>query len=121
MRRRTAVAALTTVVLALAGCGGSPAKPSSNAPAASGAGSEQGVAGSVPATQNATASGGASAASPAQNDPGGGQNGNPNGRATVPAEARAVDTSKPTRVVGNGTAASCTSEAVVSAVGAGGI
>jgi hypothetical protein len=47
--------------------------------------------------------------------------GNPNGRAAVPAEARAVDTSHPTRVVGTGTAASCTSEAVVAAVAAGGI
>jgi len=47
--------------------------------------------------------------------------GNPNGRAAVPAEARAVDTSRPTRVIGNGTPASCTSEAVVAAVAAGGI
>ncbi|MFI5489542.1 hypothetical protein [Micromonospora echinaurantiaca] len=47
--------------------------------------------------------------------------GNPKGRAGVPAEARAVDTSKPTRRIGTGTAASCTSEAVVKAVAAGGI
>ncbi|MFF5201031.1 hypothetical protein ACFY3B_15665 [Micromonospora parva] len=47
--------------------------------------------------------------------------GNPNGKATVPAEARAVDTSKPTRTVGTGTAASCTSAAVVKAVAAGGV
>ncbi|MEV0721835.1 hypothetical protein AB0I37_03525 [Micromonospora purpureochromogenes] len=47
--------------------------------------------------------------------------GNPNGRATVPAEARAVDTSRPARKVGTGTPASCTSEAVVRAVAAGGI
>ncbi|KAB1930699.1 hypothetical protein F8271_27570 [Micromonospora sp. ALFpr18c] len=47
--------------------------------------------------------------------------GNPNGKATVPAEARAVDTSKPTRTVGTGTPASCTSAAVVKAVAAGGI
>ncbi|MFC4996415.1 hypothetical protein ACFPIJ_01085 [Dactylosporangium cerinum] len=112
MRRRTAAAALMTVVLALAGCGGSPDKTASSAPAASGAGSAQGVAPSVPATQNASSS--AAAAPPANN-------GNPGGRATVPAEARAVDTSKPTRVVGNGTPGSCTSEAVVSAVAAGGI
>jgi hypothetical protein len=117
MRRRTAAAALTTVVLVLAGCGGSPGKTastSSSAAAAGGAGSTQGVAPSVPATQNATASSGAAAAAAADN-------GNPSGRATVPAEARAVDTSKPTRVVGNGTPGSCTSEAVVSAVAAGGI
>ncbi|WP_433653519.1 hypothetical protein ACQP2C_14010 [Micromonospora zamorensis] len=47
--------------------------------------------------------------------------GNPNGRASVPAEARAVDTSKPTRTVGTGTPASCTSAAVVKAVAAGGV
>lgn len=39
----------------------------------------------------------------------------------VPAEARAVDTSHPTRWVGDGTAASCTSAAVVKAVAAGGV
>ncbi|MGI5524929.1 hypothetical protein ACQEUX_28900 [Micromonospora sp. CA-259024] len=47
--------------------------------------------------------------------------GNPNGRATVPAEARAVSTSKPTRTIGTGTPASCTSAAVVKAVAAGGV
>ncbi|WP_376787315.1 hypothetical protein [Micromonospora halotolerans] len=47
--------------------------------------------------------------------------GNPDGHATVPAEARAVDTSRPTRTVGTGTPASCTSAAVVKAVAAGGI
>jgi hypothetical protein len=47
--------------------------------------------------------------------------GNPDGTAAVPTEARAVDTSNPTRVIGNGTPASCTSAAVVSAVALGGI
>src|SRR4051812_9075504 len=47
--------------------------------------------------------------------------GNPNGHAAVPAAARAVDTSHPTRVIGKGTPGSCTSRAVVSAVAAGGI
>ncbi|MFC7276360.1 hypothetical protein ACFQS1_20395 [Paractinoplanes rhizophilus] len=47
--------------------------------------------------------------------------GNPNGHAAVPSTARPVDTSKPTRKIGNGTAASCTSAAVVKAVAAGGI
>ena len=46
--------------------------------------------------------------------------GNPNGGAAVPAEAQAVDTSNPDRVIGNGTPASCTSAAVVSAVAQGG-
>jgi hypothetical protein len=49
------------------------------------------------------------------------QPGNPDGVAVVPAEARAVDTSHPTRVIGNGTPESCTSAAVVNAVALGGI
>jgi hypothetical protein len=47
--------------------------------------------------------------------------GNPDGKAQVPAEAKAVDTSRPTRVIGKGTPSSCTSDAVVKAVAAGGI
>ncbi len=47
--------------------------------------------------------------------------GNPDGVAPIPAEAAEVDTSRPDRVVGNGTAASCTSAAVVAAVAAGGV
>ncbi|HEX5496380.1 MAG TPA: hypothetical protein VFX70_17595 [Mycobacteriales bacterium] len=47
--------------------------------------------------------------------------GNPDGHAAVPAGAAAVDTSHPTRVIGDGTPASCTSAAVVAAVAAGGI
>ncbi len=39
----------------------------------------------------------------------------------MPAEARAVDTRHPTRVIGRGTPASCTTAAVVAAVAAGGI
>jgi hypothetical protein len=40
---------------------------------------------------------------------------------SVPAEAQAVDTTAPDRVVGNGTLESCTSEAFVAAVAAGGV
>src|SRR5580692_7880202 len=47
--------------------------------------------------------------------------GNPNGHCTIPAAAQAVDVSHPTTVVGTGTAASCTGDAVVAAVHAGGI
>jgi hypothetical protein len=47
--------------------------------------------------------------------------GNPHGHAYVPKAARRVDTSHPNRVVGHGTAASCTSAAVVRAVAKGGI
>ncbi len=47
--------------------------------------------------------------------------GNPGGGASVPVEARAVNTSRPNQVIGNGTAASCTSAAVVAAVAKGGV
>ena len=47
--------------------------------------------------------------------------GNASGKAAVPAAARAVDTSRPDRTIGDGTPASCTSAAVVKAVAAGGI
>jgi hypothetical protein len=47
--------------------------------------------------------------------------GNPSGRCDVPAEARAEDVSSPRTVVGTGTPASCTSDAFVAAVAAGGV
>jgi hypothetical protein len=47
--------------------------------------------------------------------------GNPNGHAFVSRAARAVNTSHPNHVIGNGTPASCTSAAVVRAVAKGGV
>jgi hypothetical protein len=47
--------------------------------------------------------------------------GNPDGRCPIPADAVAEDASKPTTVVGTGTPASCTADAFVAAVAAGGI
>lgn len=47
--------------------------------------------------------------------------GNPNGHFPVPPAGRAVDTSHPDHVIGNGRPASCTSAAVVRAVAAGGV
>lgn len=47
--------------------------------------------------------------------------GNPDGGAPIPAEAQAVDTSSPDRIIGNGSPASCTSAAVVDAVALGGV
>jgi hypothetical protein len=58
------------------------------------------------------------AAAPAQQRP---LAGNPAGGAPVPAAARPVDTSHPDQVIGNGTAASCTSAGVVAAVAKGGV
>ena len=47
--------------------------------------------------------------------------GNPAGHYPVPAAARAVNTSHPNHVIGNGTPSSCTSAAVIRDVAAGGI
>jgi hypothetical protein len=47
--------------------------------------------------------------------------GNPNGQAPIPPGAGPADTSRPTRVVGDGTPTSCTSAATVSAIALGGI
>ena len=47
--------------------------------------------------------------------------GNPAGGAPIPAAAQPVDTSHPDQVIGNGTAAGCTSGAVVAAVAKGGV
>ena len=47
--------------------------------------------------------------------------GNPDGHATIPAEAQAEDVSTPTTVVGTGTPASCTGDALVAAVATGGV
>jgi hypothetical protein len=104
---------------ALAGCGASP---------------EKGAAGAAPTPTNATnASATPSPSAPAGPSPTARPSattkpvaalprpGNPKGRASVPAEARAENTTKPSRVVGNGTPGSCTSAAVVAAVARGGI
>ncbi|HTJ37708.1 MAG TPA: hypothetical protein VL738_31130 [Dactylosporangium sp.] len=104
---------LLTAVLALAACEAEPVPvdpnyhvpdPNSVAPVASDASGGLGSApaGGAGATQSYT-------------------NGNPSGHADVPAEARAIDTSKPTWVVGDGTPAGCTSEKFVAAVAAGGL
>jgi hypothetical protein len=47
--------------------------------------------------------------------------GNPDGQCAIPAEAMPADTSSPTTVVGTGTPESCTSDAFVDAVAAGGV
>lgn len=47
--------------------------------------------------------------------------GNPNGHATIPADAQLEDTSKPTTIVGTGTPDSCTGDAFIAAVAKGGI
>ncbi|SCL16597.1 hypothetical protein [Micromonospora inyonensis] len=118
-----AVALLVLATVALAGCGpsGPGGEPATEIPVAAASAT---AAASPGAVRRASVGMGGRSASPAPKPsrPGGGvlRAGNPNGGAAVPAEARMVDTSRPTRVVGNGTAASCTSDAVVKAVAAGG-
>src|SRR3954470_19792340 len=76
---------------------------------------------SLAACGNSTTTGAGNGGNPNTNPDDGPPAGNPDGHCTVPAEAQAEDTSNPTTVVGDGTPASCTSDAVVSAVAAGGI
>ncbi|HEY5961417.1 MAG TPA: hypothetical protein VIV60_32890 [Polyangiaceae bacterium] len=47
--------------------------------------------------------------------------GNPEGGCAIPSEAGPADTSKPTNVIGTGTKASCTGDAVIAAVAKGGV
>jgi hypothetical protein len=90
----------------LAACAAEPASPAPTDPA-----SEPGV--SAPASADVTAS--------PEPPPPRLRAGNPDGRAPVPPEAQPEDTSRPDHVIGDGTPASCTSEAVVAAVAAGGV
>jgi hypothetical protein len=108
------VVLVLVAAVGLTGCG-SPAtgrwvsQPSSIDPSA------ETAAPSTPASASGSPSPSATPAAPVA------RFGNPNGKAAVPAEAKAVDTAHPTRVIGKGTPASCTSEAVVAAVSAGGV
>ncbi|MEO3747442.1 hypothetical protein [Plantactinospora sp. B5E13] len=111
----TAVAGVLAAVV-LAGCGSSSEEPAAGPAWAPGA--------DITPTPTATASvrpSPTASPSPTKSAASLPRPGNPKGRAEVPAEARAEDTRKPDRVIGNGTPASCTSAAVVSAVAKGGV
>jgi hypothetical protein len=95
---------LTTAVLGAGALAGAIASVALGAPAG--------------AIQPAAAAGASSSASHARVLP---DFGNPNGHFPVPTAGRAVNTSHPNHVIGNGTPAGCTSSAVVRAVAAGGI
>jgi hypothetical protein len=123
-----AMTALTTGI-ALAACA-----TAAHPPATSGAASNY-VATTTPAalSQAGTAAKAPASSTPASRSPAGNvamtqadsqllpAAGNPNGHVPVPPAGRAVNTSHPTRVVGRGTPASCTSAAVVRAVAKGGV
>jgi hypothetical protein len=122
------LSAAVTICAALAACGSG--GPGAGTSAAEGPASAQVLAGAAATT--APASSAPAKSAPAKKSPpaahtapaavpAGPAAGNPAGTAPVPAAAQAVSTAHPTRVVGNGTPASCTSQAVVAAVAAGGI
>ena len=111
--------------LLLTGCGSSApssATAAGGTPGAAATSSPAGVVGTAAATSPGPTRPSASASTAAAKKPVAAlpKAGNPGG-AAVPAAAQAVDTSHPTRTVGNGTPASCTSAAVVAAVAAGGV
>ncbi len=112
---RGRLAAVLTVVVAASGCAGAVDGTAVSAPTSSPAATTSVSAAPPPSSVPPTTT----TATPAQ--PVIAPAGNPAGRAAVPPEARAEDTSKPSRVIGNGTAASCTSQAVVAAVAQGGV
>jgi hypothetical protein len=118
MRHKPGTAlSLLALTVALTACSSphkSPGAASGSAPTASTPGSVAPSAAGTPSVLPSLSPSRAAPKTPANA-------GNPAGHASVPADARAVDTSHPTHVIGRGTPASCTSAAVVSAVAAGGI
>jgi hypothetical protein len=141
MRSRACVGCLITwFAMGALGCGsddgggGSPAAGGSGASGGSSGrgGGSGGSAGNSGSSGNGGSSGSAGSGgttnpnnihNPLANPASGPPAGNPNGNCSVglPSEAMPEDVSNPDRVIGNGTAASCTSAAVVSAVAQGGI
>jgi hypothetical protein len=105
------------VLLAACGSGGAPVTPRAASPSRSVAAAPAAAAGEAGSVALARSSGN-QAAAPVRQRP---LAGNPRGGALVPAAARPVDTSHPDQVIGNGTAAGCTSAAVVAAVAKGGV
>jgi hypothetical protein len=114
---RGVAAAMTTLAagLALTACSTAAAQHTASLTASSSAVSKTANAASLKANTTAAH---ATQAAAAQTFPAAG---NPDGHAFVPRAARAVNTSHPNHVIGNGTPASCTSAAVVRAVTKGGV
>jgi hypothetical protein len=117
------VAVAACAALAACGTSAAPGAAASSRPASALASAvpTQALASAATTTRPASATPKPSARPPALPVPAGPPAGNPSGDAPVPAAARAVDTSRPTTVIGNGTPAGCTSQAVVAAVAKGGI
>jgi hypothetical protein len=107
--------------VALAACGG--AAPSATSAAPPGAGAAVAGAASSAVARAGRSSSPAPSPSPSPSPPPVRlpAAGNPAGQAYVPPAGRPVSTSHPDHVIGDGTPASCTSQAVVAAVAAGGV
>jgi hypothetical protein len=124
VRLRGGATALVVVLAAgvtLAACGG--ASPGATGAASPGAGAVVAGAASSAVARAAMSSPPAPSPSPSPSPsparlPAAG---NPAGQAFVPPAGRPVGTSQPDHVIGDGTPASCTSQAVVAAVAAGGV
>ncbi len=124
MRLRGGATALVIAfasAVTLAACGG--ASPSATSAASPGAGAAvAGAASSVVARAGMSSSSAPSPSpSPSPSPVRLPAAGNPAGQAYVPPAGRPVSTSHPDHVIGDGTPASCTSQAVVAAVAAGGV
>lgn len=109
--RVSATVALAVTACLVAGCGGG----NNDSGTRAGLGARTAPITATP-TPYPTAASATSAPAPELPIPG-----NPEGNAAVPAEAQPVDVSRPDQVIGDGTAASCTSAAVVAAVARGGV
>lgn len=119
--------AVVAVFLATAACGSSSTGSGGAGGGASGPGGTNaangpnGANGSNGATGATSGTSAGAGGNPNTNPNDGPPAGNPNGSCAVPADGQAEDTSAPTHVVGNGTPASCTGDAFVTAVAQGGI
>lgn len=127
---KSSVAVLACLLLAAAACGSKASPTHGTAGTGSGGGSASSTSSGAGATgassssgATSTASSSASSTSSSSGSSGSTPNGNPDGSCStgIPAEGQPVDASKPTTVVGTGTAASCTFSALQAAVKKGGI
>ncbi len=105
---------LSALVVALAGCGGGGLSTDGG-----GVGLQGDGGGHQPPPGHDAGS--VDAANPLTNPADGPPAGNPDGTCDIPAEAGPKDTSSPDHVIGDGTPASCTAQAVIDTIALGGI
>ena len=121
MRRTIVLVLVSGIAAAVAsGCGssGTTADKTGSGGSAQGGSTQTGTGGAETGGSGGPASGGTSGSGGAA---GAGPIGTGGGACTIPTAAAAADVSKPTTIVGSGTAASCTASAVTAAVAGGGV